>query len=495
MYIKRLINIIIYKESLLIIVDFSREEKFYYCNNLNHFLFLFIYFYIINKDEKSSGEEERSVEYNNDFEIVKEQGSLPVNYNNEYDYDEVGNRIKDMLKNYEYDKMNRLKQTDTHIYGYDNEGNLILEKNKLTGEIKKFYYNSENRLIKYEHYPNDTSPQDIVATYKYDYYGRRLEKNVNGTITRYFWEGDNLAYELDSNNNVLRKYFYNAGIDNVEGYMEYSEVNFSEHYDYKGLYGYIKDISGTIKHIFSADTGNITKTINYDLFGNIQSETGTTNSSLYFQGKVYDKESGMYYFYHRYYKPEIGRFLNEDPIGLNGGLNVYQAFGNNPLTFGDPLGHFVEPMNLDPKIVMSDVILSKMIFINIADFLFVNKYFGLSGQFSIFGNVLRVDVVVENVECQVCLVIKLSYGGAAQGISGSLSLQLGKARTNWNESTISNIYYTYNYNGINLRSISVNFGNDDIGYGYELGIGFETKYSIKYEAGSLFTFYEKRICF
>ncbi len=57
-----------------------------------------------------------------------------------------------------------------------------------------------------------------------------------------------------------------------------------------------------------------------------------------FQSKYYDTESGLYYYYNRYYDPNTGRFTTEDPIGIAGGLNLYRAFGNNPVSYVDPWG-------------------------------------------------------------------------------------------------------------------------------------------------------------
>ncbi len=62
-----------------------------------------------------------------------------------------------------------------------------------------------------------------------------------------------------------------------------------------------------------------------------------------FQSKYYDTELGLYYYYHRYYDPQRGRFLTEDPIGIAGGLNLYRAFGNNPVNFVDPWGLWCIP--------------------------------------------------------------------------------------------------------------------------------------------------------
>ena len=59
---------------------------------------------------------------------------------------------------------------------------------------------------------------------------------------------------------------------------------------------------------------------------------------LRFAGQVYDKETGLHYNHFRDYNPKTGRYIQSDPIGLNGGINTYAYVGNNPLNFVDPLG-------------------------------------------------------------------------------------------------------------------------------------------------------------
>ena len=75
-----------------------------------------------------------------------------------------------------------------------------------------------------------------------------------------------------------------------------------------------------------------------DVFGNLINQTGSSSGNLGFQSKYYDQESGLNYYYHRYYNPQIGRFINEDPIGLTGGLNMYGFVDNNSLNYDDPFG-------------------------------------------------------------------------------------------------------------------------------------------------------------
>ena len=80
----------------------------------------------------------------------------------------------------------------------------------------------------------------------------------------------------------------------------------------------------------------------YDAWGQLIHDSNrhaqrTTHQPFRLQNQYFDQETGLHYNFFRYYDPHIGRFTQQDPIGLMGGMNLYQ-FANNTQAWVDPLG-------------------------------------------------------------------------------------------------------------------------------------------------------------
>ena len=81
----------------------------------------------------------------------------------------------------------------------------------------------------------------------------------------------------------------------------------------------------------------------YPPFGNADiSPSAEIENNFRFAGQYYDQETGLHYNYHRYYDPATGRYITPDPIGLDGGFNLYSYVGNNQKNSVDPLGLLTE---------------------------------------------------------------------------------------------------------------------------------------------------------
>ena len=81
----------------------------------------------------------------------------------------------------------------------------------------------------------------------------------------------------------------------------------------------------------------------YDAFGNTITKIGPMSDIFRhrFSTKYYDSETGLYYYGHRFYNPAVMRWINRDPIGESGGLNLYMFCNNNPMVHVDMIGYSV----------------------------------------------------------------------------------------------------------------------------------------------------------
>ncbi|MCP4567076.1 MAG: hypothetical protein GY841_05810, partial [FCB group bacterium] len=72
----------------------------------------------------------------------------------------------------------------------------------------------------------------------------------------------------------------------------------------------------------------------------------TIGNKRLFHGRTYEPETGLYFYRARYYHPELGRFLQHDPLGYHDSMNLYQGFNMNPVNYTDPMGEAQEPHHL-----------------------------------------------------------------------------------------------------------------------------------------------------
>ncbi|MBC3198420.1 RHS repeat-associated core domain-containing protein, partial [Pseudomonas poae] len=107
-------------------------------------------------------------------------------------------------------------------------------------------------------------------------------------------------------------------------------------------YHYQLDHLGTPQELTAAD-GEIVWSAHYRAYGQISHlDVDKIDNPLRFQGQYFDQESGLHYNRHRYYNPDVGRYLTPDPVKLAGGINAYQ-YVPNPTGWVDPLGLSVCP--------------------------------------------------------------------------------------------------------------------------------------------------------
>ncbi|WP_445941478.1 RHS repeat domain-containing protein [Pseudomonas syringae group genomosp. 3] len=246
-------------------------------------------------------------------------------------YDAPGNRLNFNTSRFDHVKDNRLREWRNHEYKYDAWGNLI---EKIVGIVRwqTFTYDSENRLVKTETMAN--SQVETTSSYQYDSLGRRVGKqsNIKGQTDQkhFLWQGLRMLREESPEQSSL--YLYEPG-----SYAPLARVDQREGEDKNKVYYYHTDQIGTPLEMTDAE-GQIVWQAKYAPWGLIkQLVVNEVEQNLRFQGQYFDVETGLHYNTFRYYDPEIGRFITQDPIRLSGGDNLY-LYAPNPYGWVDPLG-------------------------------------------------------------------------------------------------------------------------------------------------------------
>lgn len=255
---------------------------------------------------------------------------------NAYTLDGVGNKTRvDLIEpmipsynaetiNYTYSLGNILNTADGNIYTHDANGNRTTKTNGTN--VTNYTYDSLNRLTGV-----NTSARQIQ--YVYNGLGQRIGKIDSGVQTNYLIDPNGILpqvlAETDASNNLIAFYVYDgAGL--VAKVTPQNQYYF---YHYDGL-------GSTIA--ITDNAGQVVNTYCYSPEGLVGVQETILNPFTYVgRFGVMAEGNGLYYMRARYYDPETGRFINKDPIGYEGGLNLYGYTENNLVNSVDPWGLFV----------------------------------------------------------------------------------------------------------------------------------------------------------
>lgn len=271
---------------------------------------------------------------------------------------------------YSYDPVYRLLSADSTInandqsWTYDDVGNRLT----MVYQANTLYYNYNNNGNRLDDIRIISAAGPILNSYDYDYNGSRIFKRDGGgaVIESYTYDQRRLISQLDTDNFVYDPNAYRIGKISAAGtnnYLlegEHLEATYDENNQLKASYlrgvvideiinGFEKDANGKlINRSFHHDqvnsvlattdhTGTATQITQYSPFGQSLSMSGADTNALKYTGRENDS-NGLYYYRARYYDPFAGRFLSEDPLGFEAGVNFYVYVENNPLRFSDPRG-------------------------------------------------------------------------------------------------------------------------------------------------------------
>jgi RHS repeat-associated protein len=165
-----------------------------------------------------------------------------------------------------------------------------------------------------------------VAEYTYNGAGQRVKK-VTQTETRIFhydlW--GHLIAETNQAGQMLAEYVCLG--DQLLAMITPGEAAYYFHNDHLGT-----------PQVLSDDSQAISWKAAYTPFGDAVTSIATVENPFRFPGQYYDSETGLHYNYFRYYNPQTGRYITPDPIGLEGGINLFVYLRGNPLRWVDPFG-------------------------------------------------------------------------------------------------------------------------------------------------------------
>ena len=206
-------------------------------------------------------------------------------------------------------------------FGYDANGNLTSDG------ARGFEYDAGNRLtvgyVGAAHQELIDDPRD------------RLFRYYDGTANRWLiYDGTDLIAEVDGNGTTLRRYVHGPGVpapaEAGEPLVWYEGAGTGDrrwlHADAQGSIVALSDANGALLNINR-----------YDEYG----IPGAGNAGRFqYTGQAWLAELGMYYYKARIYSPTLGRFMQTDPVGYEGGINLYGYVGDDPVNGRDPTGLF-----------------------------------------------------------------------------------------------------------------------------------------------------------
>ncbi len=246
----------------------------------------------------------------------------------DYTYDGIGNRLShdnlggDNPGSTTYDYASNSHQLDS-IQGVNAQTVVVNELGQTTqlGE-RQFNYDPTGHIstltisegiAEYRYFPNQLRSQKIqgdqITYYDYDLQGQLISERVSQsggaavTTREYLWLGSELL-----------------------GYYTDGQLYFV-HNDHLATPQAISD-----------SQQNKVWSLEQKAFGESTLSDNQITFNIRFPGQYYDSESGLHYNWHRYYDPSLGRYVQSDPIGLNGGINTYGYAYQNPVMYTDPNG-------------------------------------------------------------------------------------------------------------------------------------------------------------
>ncbi|CAD0303778.1 hypothetical protein CFBP8129_04980 [Xanthomonas hortorum pv. gardneri] len=210
-----------------------------------------------------------------------------------------------------FDDNNRQTAANNVALSYDESGNLLSDGSRT------YVWDDRDRLSQIQ------QGGTTIASFSYDALGRRTAKTEGGTSTQYLY--DRLDTVQETQGTTVNPILTGLGID-----QRYARN------DTSGRTYFLTDQLGSTRLLTNA-AGSAVQRYDYDPYGTTTQSSAAYTNPYQYTGREKDA-SGLYYYRARYYRPQWGRFISEDPIQLFAGPNSYAYVGANPIGLIDPLG-------------------------------------------------------------------------------------------------------------------------------------------------------------
>jgi RHS repeat-associated protein len=215
---------------------------------------------------------------------------------------------------------NRLNATSGGIvrtYAYDAAGNT----KSFTGTA--FTFNQRGRM-------SSAVVSAGTTHYVYNALGQLIEKSgYGGTTLLIYDEAGHLLGEYSSTGTLIQETIWMGDLPVATLRPSGSTI---------AIYYVHTDHLGTPRKITQPSNNSLMWRWDPDTYGSAAPTASGLSYNLRFSGQYALTETGLYYNYFRTYDPQMGRYVESDPIGLIGGINPYAYAQGNPISLSDPLG-------------------------------------------------------------------------------------------------------------------------------------------------------------
>ncbi len=268
-------------------------------------------------------------------------------------WDAAGNLLDNAQRSSRgYVEGNRLRMWQDLRFEYDAWGNLAV-KRKGANRVQRFTYDAQDRLIAVR---TETPRGAALTRFEYDVLGRRTAKtdtavhgpgqNGSSERKRFVWEGLRLVQEIRETGVSNYVYSSDAGyapLARIDAVSADALASAAIEKAKRGsrIYHFHTDVVGSPQEV-TDESGEVAWAGEYAAWGRVKEDGRTLpqariDQPLRYPGQYSDESTGLHYNTFRYYDPDVGRFINQDPIGLAGGENLYQ-YAPNPVSWMDPWG-------------------------------------------------------------------------------------------------------------------------------------------------------------